>query len=336
MTRKERAALALAHKSTDIVPYNIELTSQELEKVSHAAGISEKDFFEFAGNHIEKINYNQLCALGSGRFRDEFGVIWKRGGKDKDIGMIENCLLNEPCLDGFVFPEPDEKAVRMQTETYVNNSRDTVKFGKLGTTYFERAWSLRGLETFLMDLALYPEFVEKLFDRILQYNLGVIDIALQYDIDGFYFGDDYGQQGGLILSPKMWRKFIKPGMSAMFERVKNAGKIAALHSCGDISLILSDLIDIGLDVYQTVQPEIYDLKTLKNHYGKNLSFWGAISTQQTLPYVKPEELRKIVKNTLDILGKDGGYIAGPTHQVPDDVPAENILTLIQVLKNEQA
>jgi uroporphyrinogen decarboxylase len=334
MTKKERVKLALSHEKTHITPYNIELTSQELEKVSEAIGIAPADFFEFAGNHIEKINYNRVSDLGSGKFKDEFGVIWKRNEKDRDIGIAE-ARLKEPDAKGISF-HPDEEMVRIVTQKTVGNAKDTFKLGKIGTCYFERAWSLRGFENFLADMALYPAFAEELFDIILQYNITIIEIALQYDIDGFYFGDDYGQQTGLIMSPDMWRKYIKPGLAQMFGRIRSAGKIAALHSCGDISLILDDLVDIGLNVYQTVQPEIYDLKKLKAQYGTNLSFWGAISTQRTLPYVKPKELRQIVQDTISVLGKGGGYIAGPTHQVPDDVPVENIIELIRVLKNEKA
>jgi len=190
------------------------------------------------------------------------------------------------------------------------------------------------MENLLMDFHLNPEFVNELFDNILQYNMKIIDAALQYDIDGFYFGDDYGQQNGLIMSPQTWRTFIMPGLKQMFGKVKEAGKAVALHSCGNILELLGDLIDIGLDIYQTVQPEIYDLSKLKTDYGKDLTFWGAISTQKTLPFVSPDELRGIVKQTINIMGVNGGYIAAPTHKVPQDVPVENMIALFEVLKEQ--
>ena len=127
---------------------------------------------------------------------------------------------------------------------------------------------------------------------------------------------------------------MKPGLAKMFDRVKNDGKIVALHCCGKIDDLLGELIDIGLDIYRTVQTEVYDLKKLKRNFGKNLTFWGAISTQQTLPFVKPDELKRIVKDTIDIMAEDGGYICSPTHRVPEDVPAENIAALIEVLREQ--
>ena len=335
MLRKDRVKTAIEHKPPDIIPYNIELTSEELTKVADCLGIEKSSFAEYAGNHIEKTGYNiGGSIIKDGFFKDEFGVVWNRSGLDKDIGVIEEYLLKEPDLKGYQFPEPDLEQVKAHTAAFVANGKDTFKFGKIGMAFFERAWSLRGIEDFLMDMHLHPEFVDELFESILQYNMKIIDVALQYDIDGFYFGDDYGQQNGLIMSPDTWRTFIMPGLKQMFAKVNDAGKAVALHSCGNISEILGDLDDIGLDIYQTVQPEIYDLAKLKADHGKSLTFWGAISTQKTLPFVSPDELKDIIRKTMDTMGTDGGYIAAPTHGVPKDVPAENIIALVEVLKEQ--
>jgi uroporphyrinogen decarboxylase len=199
---------------------------------------------------------------------------------------------------------------------------------------FERAWSLRGFENFLGDLAGEEKFVYELLEQILGYNMKIIDRALNYPLDGFFFGDDYGQQNGLLMSPATWRKFIKPCLKTMFEKVKSTGRTVALHSCGNLTAILGDLIDIGLDVYQTVQPEIYGLKNIKEQFGAHLTFWGGISTQKDLPYITPKEVKKLAHETIRILGKGGGYIAAPTHQIPADVPIENVIALIEAFKEQ--
>jgi len=336
MTRRERVLTALAHKQPDCAPWNIELTSPEQTRVCDHLGIAPAAFFDMAGNHIEKADYNiGGSTVRPGFFRDEFGVVWNRSGMDKDIGVIDEIILKEPTLGGFSCPAPRPDAVRAASAKLLGNGHDTLKLGKIGMTLFERAWSLRGLEDMLMDFHLNQEFVRGLLERILEYNCAIIETACETEIDGFYFGDDYGQQTGMIMSPDTWRAFIKPCLARMFSRVKAAGKIIALHSCGNISAILGDLIDIGLDAYQTVQPEIYDLRTLKREFGSRLTFWGAISTQQTLPYVAPGELKRIVRETIGILGCGGGYICAPTHRVPDDVPAENIVALIEALKEQE-
>lgn len=335
MTRKERVRQAVNHRKTGIVPWNIELLGGEMVKVCEYLGIEASEFFDLAGNHIEKITYNiGGKEIRPGFWQDEFDVVWDRSGLNKDIGVVSEVLLKEAGLSSYQFPAPPVEQVKDVTGKMLNNGRDTFKLGKIGMTYFERAWSLRGMENLMMDMALNTPFAEELFGQIADYNMQIIDTAVQYDIDGFYFGDDYGQQTGLLISPDMWRRFIKPGLTKMFEKVKSANKVVALHCCGKIDAILGDLIDIGLDIYQTVQPEVYDLKKLKKEFGNHLTFWGAISTQQTLPFVKPEELKRIVRETIEIMGQGGGYIAAPTHRVPGDVPAENIAALIEVLKEQ--
>ncbi len=332
MTKRNRTAAAIAHIPTDITPHNIELTSKLSERVCAYLSIDKNELPALLGNHIEKIGYNS-GELKDGIYTDEYGVKWDRSGSDSDIGIIKEYNLPNPDFDtDYVFPRADLCMVKNTTEKTLGKNNDTYKFGKIGTTLFERAWSLRGFENFLCDLACEEDFVQEIFEKITDYNLDIINEAVKYDIDGFYFGDDYGQQNGLLMKPSTWRVLIKPYLSKMFEAVKKCGKTVALHSCGDISSILDDLAEIGLDIYQTFQPEIYDLEKIKARYGKTLTFWGGISTQRTLPFVKPDELKVIVKKTIRIMSEGGGYIAAPTHQVPDDVPVENIIALADVFK----
>jgi len=332
MTRKQRVEIALNHKMPDKAPYNIELTSQALEQFCQYSGTSPDMYFETAGNHIEKCGYNGGEYVSPGMFRDEFGVMWDRTGIDKDIGNVCEYLLSEANVDNYVFPEADLREINLVTQKMVDNNKDTYKLGKIGMALFERAWSLRGMENLMCDFFMEEVFVQELFDKILEYNLTIVNEALKFDIDGFYFGDDYGMQTGLIFSPETFKKYIKPCLKKLFEPIKSKGKKVMLHSCGNIEKILPNLIEIGLDVYQTVQPEIYDLKKLKREFGEDLSFWGGISTQQALPYLKPDKVHSLVSETVEILGENGGYICGPTHQVPPDVPPENIEAMINALK----
>jgi uroporphyrinogen decarboxylase len=332
--KKERVISAVAHKHTDPVPYSIDLTVPLAKKVCEHLNLSHDDLWDYFDDHIEEAKYRRGEWLEGEIYKDPFGVKWNRSGADKDIGTIMEYILKEPEIKGYRVPEPDLEFVDELSSKMISDGRDSYKFGKIGFSMFERGWSLRGLENFLADLAGEEKFVCELFSQILEYNMKIIDRALTYPIDGFFFGDDYGQQRGLMMSPATWRKLIKPNLAAMFEKVKSTGRSVALHSCGDLSAILGDLVDIGLDIYQTVQPEIYPLKKIKEEFGAHLTFWGGISTQKDLPYVTPGEVKKIAKETIEILGKGGGYIAAPTHQVPADVPVENIIALAEAFKNQ--
>ncbi|MHB1485414.1 MAG: uroporphyrinogen decarboxylase family protein [Saccharofermentanales bacterium] len=332
--KKQRVKDAISHIQPDFCPHNIELTSTLSDKFCDFAGVAKADLWDWFGNHIEKANYNKGFLNDDHIYEDEFGVKWDRSGIDKDIGIIKEYIFKEPQIMGHAFPDPDLKNVEFQTLELLNNGNDSFKLGKIGFSLFERSWSMRGFENFLMDLMVEESFAEELLDNVLDYNMRIIDKAIGFDIDGFFFGDDYGQQRGLLMSPQVWRKMIKPRLAVMFGKVKSSGKAVMLHSCGNISEIMGDLIDIGLDVYQTFQPEIYDMKKIKTEYGADLAFWGGISTQQVLPYVSPDELKKIVKETIGIMNVNGGFIVAPTHQVPADVPVENIFALAEIFKNQ--
>jgi uroporphyrinogen decarboxylase len=331
MTRNERVKTAILHRSPDSVPYNIELTGGSMERFREYKKDAGDDFFSFSGSHIEKISYNGGRWLDNNFFSDEFGVVWNRSAGE-DIGVVKEYLLSEPDTGAVKIPVIDTAEIEYKTKKTLSNGRDSFKLAKIGMLLFERAWSFRSMTELLMDFYLNPEFVEELFDRITDYNLEIINDVLQYPVDGFYFGDDYGQQTGMLMGPKLWRQFIKPRLERTFAPIKAKGLPVFLHSCGNIYDILGDLIDIGLDVYQTVQPEIYDLKKIKKEFGKDLSFYGAISTQQALPYLSPDKVRELLKDTITTLNIDGGYICAPTHQIPADVPPENIMAMIEYFK----
>jgi len=340
MTRRERVIQALNHKTTDIIPYNVDLTHQERQKLIEYTG--DVSFTSKIDNHIDSYYYSGFLegvehelSGKPGYFKDDFGVIWNRNGADKDIGVIEGQVIKEPELNTFHQPEIDFNQLKKGFERLVNNGKDTFKIGSIGFSMYERAWTLRGMENFLTDMMLEPGFADYLLDAICDFNMKIIDIGLSYNINGFYFGDDWGQQAGLIMGPKLWRRFIKPRMARMYEKVKSKGKFVLQHSCGDIHEIYSDLIEIGLDVHQTFQPEIYDIKAIKKEFGDRLSFWGGISTQRLLPFATPEEVKAKTIEIMKVIGENGGYIAAPTHSVPGDVPAENILAMLEVFQNQE-
>ncbi|MEL7658416.1 MAG: uroporphyrinogen decarboxylase family protein [Bacillota bacterium] len=336
MTKRERVLKAIHHQETDIIPYQINFSAKALESV--IAYTRNPQYAESIGNHMCRCygdKYFEQTDKGADYWRDQFGVVWNRSGIDKDVGVVEEIIIKEPALKGYQLPEVNEERFNRQFKQALEKAEDRCVTANIGYMLFERAWSLRGMENLLMDMIAEPAFVEELFENICNYQLSVIDLALKFPVDGFYFGDDYGQQKGLIMGPHYWRKFIKPYAARIFEKVKRAGKFVALHSCGDIEEIFPDLIEIGLDVYQTVQPEIYDMEKIKSEYGKDLSFWGGISTQTLLPWATPDEVKRVTRDVIGIMRECGGYIASPTHTLPGDVPPQNIIALVEVLANQR-
>lgn len=332
MNKRDRILQAISHKDTDIVPYNIGLTQKAWERLNEYTG--DPSYVENIGNHLWGCGYGGFEEVKPGYFRDDFGVVWNRT-VDKDIGVVEEYLIREPDMSLYKFPEIDEDSIRTMCRNTIETAGEHCTTASLGFSMFERAWTLRGMENLLMDFITDPDFVHEMLESICEFNLRIIDIFCEFPFDGIYFGDDWGQQSGTIMGPRYWREFIKPRIAKMYAKAKNAGKFIIQHSCGDIHEIFPDLIEIGLDVYNTFQPEIYDIRAVKKEFGSHLTFFGGISTQRLLPFASPEEVKRVTIETMDILSQNGGYIAAPTHAVPGDVPPENIIAMVEVFKNQE-
>ena len=332
ITPRERVLTALAHKQPDVTPWQIDLTIDA--QAQTAAYLGDPDFVSKIGNHLAGCEDGYFSEVSPGFWQDQFGIVWNRT-IDKDIGNVETYLLPEPILAHYRFPVPN---LARNAETYrriIAGNVDKFRFAGVGFSMFERAWTLRGMENLLSDMILNPQFVDELLDTILEYNLKVIDHLLQFDFDCVRFGDDWGEQRGVIMGPKLWRRFIKPRVAAMYTRAKQAGKFVMQHSCGAIQELFPDLIDMGLDIFNTFQPEVMDVAFCKREYGRHLTFYGGISTQQVLPRVGPSELKRVILDMIALVGKDGGYIVAPTHGIPRDVSPENIVAFIETVRSQQ-
>ncbi|MBW7995853.1 MAG: hypothetical protein FVQ81_04620 [Candidatus Glassbacteria bacterium] len=336
MTPRERVIMALNHEQPDVTPWHITFTIPAREKLSDLLGTEDLD--RAIGNHFAKTEAVAADTWQEVRpdfWRDEFGVIWDRT-LDKDIGNVDHgaLVLPEPTLDGFEFPDPFEQKRWAGFDTFGERNPDLFRVNDFGFTLFERAWTLRGLENLLMDMVERPAFVHELLDAILEWNLKIIEGTARYDIDAILFGDDWGQQHGLIMGPEMWREFFKPRAAAEYKACKEAGMHVMIHSCGDVSEIMGELIEIGVEMFNPFQPEVMDIVEIKRRHGDRMSFFGGMSTQRTLPGATAEGVREKTRWLCDTIGRDGGYVFSPAHDVPKDVPAENMAAMVEELKSQ--
>ena len=172
-------------------------------------------------------------------------------------------------------------------------------------------------------------------NTIADYNIAQMNEALNYDIDAVYFGDDWGQQRGLQMGPRLWREFIYPVIKRMYAAVHSRGKYVFIHACGDVDELFDDLIGIGVNCFNPFQPEVMDVMALLPRYRGRLVFHGGLSTQRTLPYGSVEDVRRETDRLL-AYGRDGGYIFAPAHDVEGDVPLANMLAFIELVQAQPA
>ena len=331
VTPRERVYQALKFEQTDIVPYHVEFTEVAHRNLAEYYGNPE--FESAVGNHLAYIVVVPESIweeVAPGHFRDEWGVIWNRT-VDRDIGVVENCVLPEPNIDQLLLPDVAPLGSLDRYAAFVEANPDRFRIAAIGFSLFERAWTLRGMEQLLIDFVERPEFVHELLEAITEFTLTQVDSVLKHEIDAVRFGDDWGSQAGLIMGPTLWREFIKPYATRLYQRVREAGRFVFIHSCGDVDAILDDLVECGVQVFNPFQPEVMDVFETKNRYYGRLAFYGGISVQRLLPHGTPDEVRAEVRRLLDTLGRGGGYLASPSHAVPADVPPENMAAMIEVL-----
>jgi uroporphyrinogen decarboxylase len=200
---------------------------------------------------------------------------------------------------------------------------------------FEWSWALRGFERFLMDLAEQPEMACAIMDRFtdvyIENTRRVIEAAGGL-LDMVYTYDDVGMQRGLLLSPRMWRKYILPRHQRLNAAIRSARYPVKImyHSCGAIFPLIGPFVEeMGIDVLNPLQPRAagMDMARIKGEFGERLSFHGAVDIQQTLPHGTPAEVQAEVRARCEVLGQGGGYICAPAHYIQADTPLENIVAL---------
>ena len=231
---------------------------------------------------------------------------------------------------------PDEKAKRIDLKyglAHEGKSHEECARSGPWIPLLCALFDLFGFENALADLSVEPKLIEAAVQKLEEFTVEFARRSLEATkglADILYYGDDFATQQGLMISPAQWRRFLKPTYRKVFDVAKSHGIKVWFHSCGTFRPVLPDLIECGMDVWETVQVHLKgnEPEVLKREYGRDLAFYGAIGTQQTLPHGTPEDVRAEVRERIRVLGKGGGYICGSDHGILPDVPIDNVLAML--------
>lgn len=346
--------MALNHEQPDRCPMQISFTPEFARRLRENLGMTGQDPHNPHGGGnpydleialeedllLTSVGWANSYYMGED-YTDEWGVAWQAKPYATPFGdgcyteIVAHPLAADEALDAYQPPDPQRPELyQAAARVLQTHQAEYWIVGVTVTTIFETAWALRGLERMLTDFAVNPELAERILQLPYQYHLAAAQKLAALGVDMIWLGDDVGTQQGMLLSPKMWRKFFKPKMAALIAAVKaiNPQVKVAYHSDGNIAAIIPDLIEIGLDVLNPIQPACMDPAKLKQAYGKNLCFWGSIDEQYTLPFGAPADVANEVRTRLETIGQNGGLIIGPTHHVQLDTPLENFWAMVNAIK----
>jgi len=315
-------------------PYEEPLDSMLSTRASHM-NLMTKLGADAVGITVCAPSNNITVDLGKGLSTNEWGMVFKNTGQYNEF--YEFPLVhaqNAKDIENYNFPDPFAPGRWNSAQKTLN------KYGKthgiiadLETTLFETAWYLTGLEKFLIDMMMEAEYINPLLDKIQFIHTEYGKKLIEMGADVLWCGDDFGTQTSLMIDPDTFRSIFKPRIKEMFKEFRkvNPNIKLAWHSCGAVEPLIPDFIDIGLDILNPIQPLAtgMDPQVLKDTYGKNIIFFGGICVQDLLPNGTPDAIKAEVIRRAKILGKDGGYIIAPAHNIQEDTSVENILALFE-------
>lgn len=355
MKPRERVAAALEHGAPDRPPMQISFTPEFADRLRadlRARGVALGD--EVHNPHGGGNTYALERALGEdmlltsvgwansyyqpgANYMDEWGVGWRAIPYETPYGtghyteMVHHPLAEAGALSRYAPPDPDRLELYEDAAWTLGQFRDAYWIvGVTVTTIFETAWALRGYERLLMDFVEDPGLADDILDIPYRYHLTAARRLTEMGVDMIWIGDDVGAQGAMLMSPRHWRRFLKPRLAQFIAEIKeiNPRLKVAYHSDGNIMSIVPELIEVGVDVLNPIQPASMDPALLKRQYGDRLCFWGTIDEQHTLPFGAPVDVAAEVRRRIETVGENGGLIIGPTHHVQLDTPMANFWAMV--------
>lgn len=278
--------------------------------------------------------------LGPNAYQDEWGVIrtCPDGGYYFDLAHCP--FEGEPdieALEQFPWPDPDDPGrVRGLKEraAYLHESTDYAVVLNLGATILHTSQYMRGFEGWFVDLAARPEFMHALMDKILDVHLRTIrNIFREVDgthVDIAFIADDLAGDSQLMISPRMYRTFLKPRHQRLIASIRDYTEAKIMyHSCGAVRPLIPDLIEIGVEILNPIQTTAkgMDTASLKAEFGDQLAFWGGIDTREILPHGSIEDVTQEVRQVIHDLAQGGGYVLNFVHNAQPDVKPENVCAM---------
>ena len=369
-SHKDRVNQAISFRQPDRTPQDFAAVPEVWQKLGdHFGNHDRSSILEYLDIDCRVVSYDSYCQHplistsdvdeNASMERSSVGGMWRMvesDGSNRDIWGAHRHKVVHPFgaydefasyplgnvdsiddLAKYEWPQPewwDFSGLRDFIEELNKGVQYNIRY-RIGSV-FETSWSLYGFERFLVDLALRPELPRYIMERITAVHLANLRIVLdQVDdlIDIVYFYDDVASQESLLISPQIYRDFIKPFHQQVIDTARSYNKPTMMHCCGAVYPLIEEFIDMGLAILNPIQPIARNMnpEKLAEEFTGRIAFHGGIDIQHLLPSASAEEVREKVEYTSEVLGSNGGYIIAGSHHIQADTPVENILAMYNVL-----
>lgn len=341
MNSKERVKAALNFEEPDRVPVMATYVPEVTGRLRAVKGNDEYDIGIAMGNDCVKTAVGlemSFYASPDPVYTCKWGIQWRNvtnytGHYTEITG--HPLAGDDSRLDSYHIPDPLEESQYDHCRELIKRyGKDKWIIGSCQCSIFEASWYLRGLDQFMVDMAVNEDYAHALMDKVMQFPLNAALKYIALGVDMVWFGDDVSTQSTMMISPAMWRKYLKPRYAKIFAECKktNPDIRIAYHSCGNCDAIIDEMIEIGLDVLNPLQPAAINPFEVKRKYGNRLALYGGLDVQYTMPFGTTEEVRADVEKLVGICGKGGGYLLSPAHHIQSDTSNENIFAFYNAVK----
>ena len=331
MTHRELVLSTIRHEQPEKTPYTLAFEGGMDEELDRYYGSTEWRLgVQNCMDTVASLDGSGFLTTEGESTTDLFGSHWRL---DRRPWHLERPALAEADLSAYAMPSVDRFPMNVVEDVKSRTGEGAGKFSIVsnGWGLFEEAWRIRGFENLLMDGVVNEDFVSELLDRLTALRLDMIARFADIPADAVMFGDDWGEQRGVILGPERWRRYLKPRWGRVYDAVHAQGKYVISHSCGSVVDILDDLVDIGLDVLESVQPEARGMNPfeLKKRFGSEITFWGCLGSQSVVQFSSPGEISATIDRLCAEVGLDGGYILAPAKGLQPGTPVENAAAVVE-------
>jgi len=337
MTGREIIKKRLNHEGTKVTPYTVSFEEelyQRLTEYYKDEDWEKKRLRQFVCDYLNADTV-QMREIDKTYAKDAYGALWRM---DRKPWHLEKCPLDEPDFNEYDFPKESvfvESILKKKEAAIAAYSANNEQYRliNIGWGIFEHAWRIRGFEKALMDMLTDEDFYFELTENLTNNYIAMLKTCQDVPADAFMFGDDWGDQSGIIMGANLWRKFLKPCWARIYDEVHRQGKKAIHHSCGSITDIYDDLTEIGLDCHESVQPESHGMRpeVVREKWGKKICFWGCLGSQGILHSGTPAEIQAEIKRLHLLFREEGGYVLAPAKPLVAEMNIYKAVAVVETL-----